>query len=117
MWFTEQAIRIRAGRKPDRGNPGGGILDWSPAAVDRAALPPLNIQPRVQAEQTEDDRSPVVTGWRIQADHGVDLDVTAEDRIEWAGLLLEVDGEVARWPDPVEGGLDHVELNVVRVTG
>ncbi|MCX4676699.1 hypothetical protein OG413_15550 [Streptomyces sp. NBC_01433] len=116
MWFDQAAVRVRAGRKPDRGNP-GGVPDWSPSAVGLADLPPLNIQPRVQDEGTEADRSPVITGWRIQADHGVDLDVTAQDRIEWDGLLLEVDGEIARWPDPVEGGLDHVEFNVVRVTG
>ncbi|WP_354596076.1 hypothetical protein R1Y80_00740 [Streptomyces sp. JL1001] len=117
-WFAEEGVvRIRAGRKPDRGNPDIGIPDWSPGAVDRAELPPLNIQPRVQTESVEEDRSPVVTGWRVQADHGVDLDVTAQDRIEWDGLLLEVEGEIGRWPDPVEGGLDHVEFNVVRVTG
>ncbi|MEV5680966.1 hypothetical protein [Streptomyces sp. NPDC052179] len=116
MWFDQAAVRVRAGRKPDRGNP-DGVPDWSPPAVGRADLPPLNIQPRVQDEGTEADRSPVITGWRIQADHGVDLDVTAQDRIEWDGLLLEVDGEIAQWPDPVEGGLDHVEFNVVRVTG
>lgn len=119
-WFAEEGVvRIRAGRKPDRGNP-GRIPDWSPGAVDRAELPPLNIQPRVQDEghgNADLDRTPVITGWRVQADHGVDLDVTAADRIEWDGLLLEVEGEIARWPDPVEGGLDHVEFNVVRVTG
>lgn len=117
MWFPETAVRIRAGRTSDRGNPNGTVLDWSPAAVDRLTLPPLNIQPRIQTEATEPDRTPVVTGWRVQSDEGVDLDVTALDRIEWAGLLYEVDGDVARWPDPITGGLHHVEFSIVRVTG
>lgn len=120
MWFDQTAVRVRAGRKPDRGNPDVGVPDWSPGAVDRAVLPPLNIQPRTQAEAHENaqsDRTPVITGWRVQSDHGVDLDVTAADRIEWDGLLLEVEGEIARWPDPVGGALDHVEFNIRRVTG
>lgn len=117
MWFDQAAVRVRAGRKSDRGNPDGTVLDWSSNAVDRADLPPLNIQPSIQSETTEAGRTPVLTGWRVQADHGVDLDVTAADRIEWDGLLYEVDGEIARWPDPVGEDLDHVEFNIKRVTG
>lgn len=117
MWFAETAVRVRAGRRSDRGNPDGTVLDWSPAAVDRATLPPLNIQPRVQTESTEPERNPVVTGWRVQSDEGVDLDVAARDRIEWNDELFEVDGDVARWPDPLEGGVHHTEFNIVRVTG
>ncbi|MFF9568498.1 hypothetical protein [Streptomyces sp. NPDC014685] len=116
-WFPESAVRIRAGRRSDRGNPDGTLPDWSPTAVDRAVLPALNIQPRIQTESTEPDRSPVVTGWRVQGDEGADLDVTARDRIEWRGDLFEVEGDVARWPDPTTGGLHHVEFSIVRVTG
>ncbi|MER7813658.1 hypothetical protein ABZ714_30720 [Streptomyces sp. NPDC006798] len=115
-WFPETAVRVRAGRRPDRGNPDGMVFDWSPGAVNRALLPPLNIQPRVQTESTDAERNAVVTGWRVQSDEGVDLDVTAVDRIEWNGDLFEVEGDVARWPDPL-GGLHHVEFSIVRVTG
>nr|WSS66736.1 hypothetical protein OG284_36940 [Streptomyces sp. NBC_01177] len=117
MWFDQEAVRMRAGRKPDRGNPSGGVLDWSPGAVDRLDLPPLNVQPRVQDESTDTGRNAVITGWRVQSDEGVDLDVRARDRIEWGGELFEVEGEIARWPDPIEGGVHHTEFNIKRVTG
>ncbi|MEU3447249.1 hypothetical protein AB0H29_08460 [Streptomyces thermolilacinus] len=115
-WFDETAVRLRAGRTPTRGNP-DGVEDWSPGAVDRLTLTGLNIQPRVQAETTDDDRNAVITGLRVQSDEGVDLDVTARDRIEWRGEVYQVDGDVARWPDPVVGGVHHVEFNLKRVTG
>ncbi|MFE2600111.1 hypothetical protein ACFXCZ_27090 [Streptomyces sp. NPDC059396] len=117
MWFGQEAVRVRAGRKSDRGNPDGTVLDWSPGAVDRAVLPPLNIQPRIQTETAGPERTEAVTGWRVQSDEGVDLDVTELDRVEWNGLLYEVDGDVARWPDPIAGGIHHVEFNLRRVTG
>lgn len=117
MWFDQSAVRVRAGRKSDRGNPDSTVLDWSPGAVTRVTLERLNIQPSVQTESTDAERSPVITGWRVQSDEGVDLDVTAQDRIEWDGMLLDVEGEIARWPDPLGAGVHHVEFNLKRVTG
>lgn len=117
MWFEQEAERVRAGRKSDRGNTDDSVPDWSPAAVDRITLQGLNIQPSIQQEATDEQRNAVVTGWRVQSDEGVDLDVEARDRIEWDGDLYEVDGEVARWPDPTEGGVHHCEFNIRRVTG
>lgn len=117
MWFDDTAVRVRAGRKVDRGNPDGTVLDWSPGAVDRLTLEALNIQPRIQVETTDAERNAVITGWRVQSDEGTDLDITAIDRIEWDGMTLQVEGDIARWPDPIAGGVHHVEFDITHVTG
>ncbi|MFE5853542.1 hypothetical protein ACFQ61_10060 [Streptomyces sp. NPDC056500] len=117
MWFDQEATRVRAGRTSNRGNPDDTILNWAPGAVSRLVLPALNIQPASQTETGDAERTAVTTGWRVQSDEGVDLDVTALDRIEWNSTVFEVQGEIARWPDPIAGGVHHVEFTIVRVTG
>jgi hypothetical protein len=43
--------------------------------------------------------------------------VTAADRVEFDGQTYEVNGDVARWPDPIERLVDHVEFSIVLVRG
>ena len=45
-----------------------------------------------------------------------DADVEAGDRIEFAGKVYTIDGEVRRWPSAT-GGLDHIQLNLMRWNG
>jgi hypothetical protein len=60
----------------------------------------------------------VTTGWRIYTPAGVDIDVVPTDRIEWAGRVLEVIGEVARWPHPIRpASVHHCEIDVQKVSG
>lgn len=76
----------------------------------------LNIQPSIQTEAADEARTAIVTGWHAQSAPGTAPDIGALDRIEWDGKLLEVVGEVARWPDPL-GGLHHIEFDLMRTTG
>lgn len=117
MMFNQSAVRVRAGRKSDRGNPDNSVLDWSPGAVTRATVEQLNIQPTIQQEAVDEERDAVVTGWHVQSDEGTSPDITALDRIEWDGMLLEIDGEVARWPELFTDAVHHIEFEMKRTTG
>jgi hypothetical protein len=113
--FNQNAVRVRAGTKVDRG--GNSVPDWSPSAVDRLTVTSLNIQPASQIEDVDEQRNAVVTGYRVQSDEGTAPDIKATDRIEWNGASFEVDGEVASWPGLFTDAVHHVEFMMVRATG
>lgn len=119
MIFNQVIVRVRAGVRTDRG--GNQVPDWSEDAVTRVRMEQVSVQPggqpNSQGEVVNAERNAVSTGWRVLSEPGVDLDVKATDRIEYDGMTLEVDGEVARWPDPLDGGVHHVEFGMSRVTG
>lgn len=113
--FNQTAVRVRAGTTTDRG--GNTVPNWSPGAVDRLDVAGLNIQPNRQAEDVDEQRDAVVTGYRVQSAEGTAPDITAADRIEWRGQLYEVDGEVAAWPELFTDTTHHIEFVMVRATG
>lgn len=121
--FFDDFVRVRAGVKTDRG--GNQVPDWSPGAVSRLTVTDVNVQPNTQAEVSDSSlsgtadpaRRAVVTGWRVQSAPGTAPDVRAVDRIEWRGLVLEVEGEVAEWSDPTDGSVHHIEFTMQRATG
>lgn len=115
MIFYQSIVRVRAGTRTDRG--GNTMPDWSPEAVSRLSIDRVSVQPNTQEETTGPERGAVATGWRVLSEPGVDADVRATDRVEWDGMTLEVVGEVARWPDPLDGGVHHVEFTMSRATG
>jgi hypothetical protein len=121
-FFFDSLTRVRAGERTDRG--GNTVPDWSPDAVQRLVVDGLNIQPASQAEgnstasgAADATRDAVTTGWRVQSNEGARPDITAADRLEWRGMTLEVQGEVAEWPDPLTGLVHHVEFTMTRATG
>lgn len=115
MFFFDSLVRARAGTRTDRG--GNTVADWSEDQVTRLTVDQLNIQPTSQTEATDATRTAVVTGWRVQSEEGTRPDITAVDRLEWRGMTLEVQGEVAEWPDPITGEVHHIEFTMTRATG
>ncbi|WP_330339412.1 hypothetical protein [Streptomyces sp. NBC_00557] len=115
MFFFDSLVRVRAGTRTDRG--GNPVPDWSAGAVDRLTVDQLNIQPASQTENQDATRTAVVTGWRVQSAEGTRPDITAADRLEWRGMTLEVQGEVAEWSDPITGKPHHIEFTMTRATG
>ncbi|WP_050776807.1 hypothetical protein [Streptomyces sp. SPB074] len=111
--FHQSVIRVRAGTKTDRG--GNVVKDW--ASASKALIGSLSVQPAVQSEESDPTRTAVVTGWRVLSAPGTAPDIRADDRIEHAGMVCEVEGEVAAWPDPLTGGVHHVEFVIKRATG
>ncbi|MFJ8583622.1 hypothetical protein ACIRD2_03040 [Streptomyces sp. NPDC093595] len=77
----------------------------------------LNIQPNQQTERVDEQRTAVITGYKVQSAEGTAPDIRAGDRIEWRGLLYEVDGEVGIWPELFSDTTHHIEFVMVRATG
>jgi hypothetical protein len=115
--FDQSVTRVRPGQTTDRY--GNTVPDWSPGAVTRTVISGVSVQPTVQDESADTDRPAlVVTGWHVLSDPDLPApDVTAADRVEFGGLICEVVGEVAAWPDPLDGGTHHVEWTMRRATG
>ncbi|MDP5182175.1 hypothetical protein QOZ88_05960 [Blastococcus sp. BMG 814] len=111
--FHQQVTRLRGVSVTDRYE--NTTLDWSNPA--RLIVNGVSVQPRARTETTTDGRTVLVSGWWLCTAPGVDVDLTAADRVEHDGLVLEVDGDVARWPDPDGDGVHHVEAALRRVTG
>lgn len=113
MMFNQTLVRVRAGKRTDRG--GNTVNDW--AIATRLTVDRVNIQPSIQGETVDEQRNAVVTGWHVQSAEGTNPDIRFDDRIEWDGMTLEVDGEIARWPELFTDGVHHVEFEMKRATG
>ena len=112
-FFAQTIIRRRAPLVDDGW--GDETRDWD-AAIDTPIVG-VNVQPNQQGEDDGVLRTVVATSWRVQSPPGVDLDVVPSDRVVQDGVVCEVVGEVARWPDPITGGTHHVEFTIRRTEG
>lgn len=108
---------VRPGVKTSRS--GDPLPDWSDSAVTRIPAPDVLVQPAgASTEQATEQRDLTITRWLVASKPGTDLDVRATDRVEYAGITCQVDGEVGRWPDPTRAGVvHHVEFAISRAQG
>ncbi len=113
--FTDTVVVVRAVVVRDRWD--NDTHDWAAAA--RTTVTGVRVLPSSQAEDAAGTRVAVSTGWRLYSAPGVDVDIRATDRVEWAGLSLEVIGEVARWPHPLRPtpAVHHIEVELRRMEG
>lgn len=109
--FTDTVVRLRPGSTTDRYN--NAIEDWD--AASSLVISGVSVQPATQVETADGTRDTVNTSWvlRNPIDAG-DLDITTTDRITYAGMTLEVDGEVLRWPGLLEPGVSCVQVQLRR---
>jgi len=112
VFFNDAVIRVRAPLTTDAY--GVGHRDWDNAV--ETAIGGVEVQPSTQIEEVAPGRNMAVTRWWLLTPPGVDVDIEFTDRIRYAGRLMEMDGEVARWPDP-SGGVHHVECVFREVRG
>lgn len=108
--FWRQSItRIRPTETTERGST---VYDWSDP--DRLVIDGCSVQPASTA-LTQDGRVQGITdGLTVYAP--ADADVQAGDRVEYAGNVYTINGDVLRWPSP-SGSLDHLHINLVRWRG
>ena len=97
------------GIDPDTGNDTLVYPDPVDAATVRGSF-----QPQSSSENTS-GREQVLTTYRVFLDGDVALKAT--DRLLSHDLLVEVEGEPQRWPDPFGAGVHHIEANAEIVTG
>lgn len=89
---------------------GNKLPSWEPDADGYAeAEVAAHVQPDSSTEDRgAGERDQVVTAYRIWLDRGITVGPLT--RIEWAGLVLDVDGQPERWPT-------HTELRAVVSSG
>jgi len=108
--FWRQSItRIRPGTKTERGSE---VPDWDD--LDTLVINGCSVQPASTA-LTQDGRVEGITdGLTVYAPAGADVHVG--DRVEYAGNVYTINGDVLSWPS-ASGTLDHLYLNLVRWRG
>jgi hypothetical protein len=114
MLFLQSVTIVRPGVIVDRYN--NEKPDWGSGAT-RTPVAGVNVQPAATPAQSTEytqDRQTTVTGWRLYTPRGMDLDLRETDRVEFDGMVLEVDGKVGRWPAP-GGGVHHIEAELKEV--
>lgn len=111
--FHDIIVRLRPTLIENRG--GDLVEDWTAPAEH--TIVGVSVQPAQQAEATDVTRTATTTGWTVQSQPGVDLDVVASDRIRYDGMTCRVVGEVARWTDPLTGVVHHVDFTIERRAG
>jgi len=92
---------------------GGQLRDWT--TTTRTTVVGVSVQPAAATEDVR-DRELLVNAYTLFTSRGQDIDLEATDRVEWNGLVLQVDGDPNRWPAP-GGGVHHVEAALKLVTG
>ncbi|WP_411815494.1 hypothetical protein [Gordonia sp. SND2] len=79
---------------------------------------PVELQPAARVELDDDMRIATQSGYEMQTQPGVNIDLRPYDRVRTSIGDLDVVGEVKRWPGTeFESGVDHVEVILELRTG
>ena len=106
--MTQSAARLRAVTVEDPYSGEETGLDWSEPA--RLEIPKASIQP-VQSGEVTFDRDTFTARWWLWCPGHPDI--SGRDRIEYAGEVYEIEGDVMQWP----GRLPHTQLMLKKVDG
>jgi head-tail adaptor len=107
--FARQTVTVlRAAETTDRyGNP---MSDWS--SPNTHDISGCVLQPLAGEETLSLDADSVLSRWSL--DTPADADLTATDRVSYAGEVYEVDGQIGDWPSPT-GRLRHRQAMLKRL--
>lgn len=115
LMFDQLVYRMRA-EEIGRDKHGQPIRDW--ANADEKPYEDVSMLPAGSSESSAQPGMRVVTGWALQTRAGHDMDLLPIDRIRWGDRVLEVIGEIARYPHPIKRGqVHHVEVRLQQVRG
>lgn len=112
LLYGDSVIRIRAELITDRYGNTTTVRDWDNA--ERVEIDGVSVQPGETVEFTG-DRNTIDSLWRVITPRGRDADVERTDRMEVHGVLMEVDGDVARYT--LGGRIHHAEIRLRRLEG
>lgn len=88
----------------------GNAVPASWADASRVEISGCRMQPLASSEYTVDQER-TISRWRIFAPDWADI--RSSDRIEWGGMVLEVEGDAQLWSSPT-GALAHLEATLRR---
>lgn len=106
--LTQQFTRVRPATST--GAYGNSTPDYGPAADRETAYGWLEQSSRT--EPAADGRDPLVQTWLLITNYA---DIRGRDRIEYAGIVFDVEGPPS--PVPIPGGIHHYEANLRVVEG
>lgn len=106
--MTESATRLRGVPVVDPYSGEETGVDWS--TPTRLTIAPASIQP-VQSGEDTFDRDTFTARWWLWCNGHPDI--VGRDRIEYAGEVYEIEGDVMQWP----GRLPHTQLMLKKVDG
>lgn len=106
--MTQSATRLRAATSTDPYSGDETGLDWN--SPNRLVLEKCSIQPVQSGEITFDRDTFTARWWLWTPGHP---DIGGRDRIEYAGEVYEIEGDVMQWP----GRLPHTQLMLKKVDG
>lgn len=106
--MTQSATRLRPVMEVDPYSGEETKEDWT--TPDRLELTPASIQPMQSGEITFDRDTFTARWWLWTPGHP---DVKGRDKIEYAGEVYEIEGDVMQWP----GRLAHTQLMLKKVDG
>lgn len=113
--YGEPAFVLRAKRVLDPYSGETEALDWT----DVERIGPYEwcaLAPRKTDEPAVSGERPVVIEATVYSPHP-DMDLTAQDRIEIAGQVWDIDGEPLLWRNPLSGWTPGWQIDVKRRVG
>ena len=108
-FWRDTITRIRPATKTERGST---VPDWEHATTKDVSG--CSVQP-ASTSLSEDGRVMALADG-LTAYVPKDADITAGDRIEYNGKTYTINGDPRKWPSAT-GGLDHIQLNLMRWSG
>ena len=106
--MKQSATRLRGTLVEDPYSGEPTDVDWTDP--DRLTIAPASIQP-VQSDEITFDRDTFTARWWLWTPGHPD--VNGRDRVEYAGEVYEIEGDVMQWP----GRLGHTQLMLKKVDG
>lgn len=83
----------------------------------RTVIAGCALAPRSSSDVTEPARQGVLVGLTLYIPDPA-VDIVPTDRVEWGGVLYDIDGDVGVWRSPFAAGLvDGVEVALRRTIG
>lgn len=104
-FWRESVTVVRAPMKMERGS---AVPDWGHAS--RHAVGGCDVQPSTSTREFEGRSLQVMDGFILYAP--ITADIREGDRIEWGGVLYEIDGAPYPWRSPT-GRVSSLQAKLV----
>lgn len=109
--FNQTIVIVRAAALAEQSGSSAVQRDWANAT--RTTVAGVNLQPKRSVDSGDSSGVDASGQWELFSRWaGGKLDILATDRVEYDGMVFEVDGFPEHWPAP-GGGWHHTEVALV----